>query len=186
MLASASMISIRLGAGTLGDGMSCAEPVSAGEPAGPPTSVLTVTGTKSSVVGDGSIARPVRHRCSTGIASRRQVDNKLACRPCRAATSDTFVPATKLSATIAALRAAEKRRRRPPASPRPTPVVHNKLPSRTMPSIAMPPTIRIGTHLPRTHADFVGGTVASVTDDRGRAGLKARQGSHRPSEAGTS
>ena len=102
------------------------------------------------------------------LSGNWQVDNKFACRPCRAATSDTFVPATKLSATIAALRAAEKRRRRPPASPRPTPVVHNKLPSRTMPSIAMPPAIRIGTQLPRTHANFVGATVASVTTDRDR------------------
>ena len=40
MLTSASEISIRLGAGTLGDGMSCAERVSAGKPAGPPTLYL--------------------------------------------------------------------------------------------------------------------------------------------------
>ena len=164
MLASASTISIRLGAGMLGDGMSCDDRMSACEHAVPPTSVLTVTGTKSIATAVGSTAPRTRHRCSADIASRRQVDNKFACKPCRAATSDTFVPATKLSATIAALRAADQRRRRPPASPCPAPFVRNQLPS-AMPSIAMPPAVRIGRQLPPSHANFVGGAAATVTMD---------------------
>jgi hypothetical protein len=80
MLASASMISIKLGTGTLGDCMSCTDRMSACKPAVPPTSVLTVT-----VTAGGSTARRTRHRCSAGFACRRQVDNKFACRPCRAA-----------------------------------------------------------------------------------------------------
>jgi hypothetical protein len=71
MLASASMISIKLGAGTLGDCMSCTDRMSACEPAVPPTSVLAVTGTKSIVTAGGSTARRTRYRCSVGFACRR-------------------------------------------------------------------------------------------------------------------
>ena len=67
-------------------------------------------------------------------ACPRHVDNIFAFTPCRAATSATFTPAAKLSATIAALRAADQRRRQHPPS-RPS---RRQPPSPTMPSIAMP------------------------------------------------
>jgi hypothetical protein len=40
----------------------------------------------------------------------RHADNIFTLTPCRAATSETFAPATKLSATITALRASGHRR----------------------------------------------------------------------------
>jgi len=65
-------------------------------------------------------------------------DNIFAFTPCRTATSDTFAPATKLSATINALRLAGHRRLRAPERSPPSPPSPNQPLPYTMPPIAAP------------------------------------------------
>jgi hypothetical protein len=111
--------------------------ISARAPAcGSPATTFTGAKVKAEEIGAASGALLVV--MSPANACPRHVDNIFAFTRCRAATSDTFAPATRLSATITALRAADHRRLRAPERSPPSPPSPNRPPPSTMPSIAAP------------------------------------------------
>src|SRR5277367_3302460 len=90
MLASATTISIAPAAGRASDDASTFRPNSA----------HTATGTNAGAADDNFAAAvgSISEVLTSATACRRHVDNTFAFTPCRAATSDTFAPATRLSA----------------------------------------------------------------------------------------
>ncbi len=102
---------------------------------GPPATTFTGTKVKAGAIGAASAALLVLPPAST---CPRHADNIFALTPWRAATSDTFAPVIKLSATIAALRAAGHRRLPTPERSPPSRASPSKPPPFTMPSIAAP------------------------------------------------